>query len=94
MVKGKLLANSQSSLIYDPDQRATTRDLMKHPYFTRDDFVGRFEQELKRTIEMERERDQADKVRRKKKSSKTYGSKRDLRQPLEDLETNKDEGCV
>ncbi|KAJ3397906.1 Cyclin-dependent kinase-like 3 [Lobulomyces angularis] len=79
----------RSSLLYDPDQRATTRQLMQHTYFCRDDFVTKFEVELKHTIEMERERDQADKIRRKKSKKHTFfahGSKKDVRLPLEELE--------
>jgi hypothetical protein len=76
-------------LIYDPDKRATTRDLMKNNYFTRDDFVTRFEVELRKTVDMERERDNFElKVRRKKKSRSNHGSKRDLRQPLDDVKSN------
>lgn len=88
MVEGcECVTNHQTSLIYDPDKRATTRDLMKHVYFTRDDFVPRFEQELKKTVEMERECDNFEKVRRKKKSRSNHASKRDLRQPLDDLKS-------
>jgi serine/threonine protein kinase len=76
----------KTSLIYDPDKRATTRDLMKNNYFTRDDFIPRFETELRKTVDMERERDNFElKVRRKKKSR---GSKVSLRQPLDDVKSN------
>ncbi|KAJ3391979.1 Cyclin-dependent kinase-like 3 [Lobulomyces angularis] len=82
----------RSSLIYDPDQRATTRQLMQHTYFSRDDFVSRYETELKHTIEMERERDQTEKFKRKKpKKHSSYGhnSKKDIRQPFEEIENSK-----
>jgi hypothetical protein len=62
---------------------------MKNNYFTRDDFVTRFEVELRKTVDMERERDNFElKVRRKKKSRSNHGSKRDLRQPLDDVKSN------
>ncbi|KAL2918578.1 hypothetical protein HK105_201979 [Polyrhizophydium stewartii] len=37
----------QQTLIYDPDQRATTKQLMTHPYFQEDSFAERFEVELR-----------------------------------------------
>ncbi len=53
-------------MIYDPDQRATTRQLMQHTYFTRDEFIPKFEVELKYTIDMERDKDPVDKIKRRK----------------------------
>ncbi|KAI9330320.1 kinase-like domain-containing protein [Obelidium mucronatum] len=54
------------SLIYDPDQRATTKQLMAHPYFQQDGFADRYEQELRHIIDIEREREQADRMKRRK----------------------------
>lgn len=56
-------------MIYDPDHRGTTKQLMSHTYFSKDEFVDRFEVELKRTIEMEREKDYTV-LRRKKPAAK------------------------
>lgn len=39
---------------------------MAHSYFSRDDFVDKFEVELRHTIELEKEKDQNDRGRRKK----------------------------
>ncbi|KNC98816.1 CMGC/CDKL protein kinase [Spizellomyces punctatus DAOM BR117] len=82
-------------LIYDSDQRATTRQLMSHPYFQSDGFADRFEIELRQLIDMDKEREQADRVRRRKpkKQGQHYDnrnlvSRKDARQPLEDLESN------
>ncbi|KAL3896041.1 MAG: hypothetical protein SGCHY_004331 [Lobulomycetales sp.] len=85
-ISPEALAMLKTSLIYDPDKRATTRDLMKQSYFTRDDFIPSFEQELRKTIEMEREKEVSyDGKSRRKKKYRT--SKRDLRQPLEDVKS-------
>ncbi|KAI9338375.1 kinase-like domain-containing protein [Zopfochytrium polystomum] len=63
------------TLIYDPDQRATTKQLMAHPYFQSDGFADRYEVELRQTIELERDRDQADRMKRKKtKKQQHYDS--------------------
>ncbi|KAJ3335289.1 Cyclin-dependent kinase-like 3, partial [Kappamyces sp. JEL0680] len=56
----------QATLIYDPDHRATTIDMMNHPYFTEDRFPERYEPELHQTIEMEREKEQSERMRRKR----------------------------
>eukprot|EP00842_Homolaphlyctis_polyrhiza_P006263 jgi/Hompol1/6638/HPOL_003940-RA len=56
----------QQTLIYDPDQRATTKQLMTHAYFQEDNFSDRFETELRHIIDMEKEKDQADRMRRKR----------------------------
>lgn len=60
----------KSCLVYEPDSRATTRDLMAHPYFQENQWADKFEVELKRTISLEREKEQVDRLRRKKSSSK------------------------
>ncbi|KAJ3319568.1 Cyclin-dependent kinase-like 3 [Boothiomyces sp. JEL0866] len=56
----------QKTLIYDPDDRATTTDLMSHPYFQDDRFPDRFEPVLRQTIEMEKEKEQSERLRRKR----------------------------
>jgi non-homologous end joining protein Ku len=53
-------------LIYDPEQRATTRTLMAHKYFQEDGFPDRFEESLKQLIEMEKEKELADRAKRKR----------------------------
>jgi C4-type Zn-finger protein len=53
-------------LIYDTDQRATCRQLIEHSYFTVDGFIDRFENELRKAIDLEKEKDQNDKNKRKK----------------------------
>ncbi|KAI8810781.1 hypothetical protein BJ742DRAFT_175117 [Cladochytrium replicatum] len=80
-------------LIYDPEQRATTKQLMAHPYFQSDGFADRFEIEVRHTIDMEREKEQTDRTRRKKarkhhESSRISMSKKDLRTPFEDIDSN------
>ncbi|KAJ3059926.1 Cyclin-dependent kinase-like 3, partial [Quaeritorhiza haematococci] len=82
-------------LIYDPDQRAATKDLMTHHYFTRDNFPERFEVELKHLVDMEREKDlgMGDRGRRKKSKKhveppRNTVSRREARQPLEDIDSN------
>ena len=67
-----LLFISQQSLIYDPDQRATTKQLMAHPYFQADGFADRFEVELYHIIELEREKEQADRLKRRKSKKVHY----------------------
>ncbi|KAJ3232598.1 Cyclin-dependent kinase-like 3, partial [Chytriomyces hyalinus] len=61
------------SLIYDPDQRATTKQLMAHPYFQQDGFADRYESELRHVIDLEREREQADRLKRRKTKAKESG---------------------
>ena len=56
----------KACLIYDPEQRAATKHLMEHPFFTGDSFVDKFEAELKRCIEQEKERDANERSKRKK----------------------------
>jgi hypothetical protein len=53
-------------LIYDPDQRATTQDMMNHAYFQEDKFPERFEPEIKHTIALEKEKEQNERQRRKR----------------------------
>lgn len=45
---------------------------MMHAYFQEDNFSERFEVELRQTIAMEREKDQADRVRRKRSKKVTH----------------------
>ncbi|KAJ3071263.1 Cyclin-dependent kinase-like 3 [Podochytrium sp. JEL0797] len=59
------------SLIYDPDQRATTKQLMAHPYFQSDGFADRYEQELRHVIDLEREKEQTDRMKRRKAKTGT-----------------------
>ncbi|KAJ3246087.1 Cyclin-dependent kinase-like 3 [Chytriomyces hyalinus] len=61
------------SLIYDPDQRATTKQLMAHPYFQQDGFADRYESELRHVIDLEREREQSDRLKRRKTKAKESG---------------------
>ncbi|KAJ3002915.1 Cyclin-dependent kinase-like 3, partial [Thoreauomyces humboldtii] len=80
-------------LIYDSDQRATTRQLMSHAYFQSDGFADRFEVELRQLIDLDREREQNDRGRRRKQKkphheSRNLASRKEARQPLEDLESN------
>ncbi|KAJ3149682.1 Cyclin-dependent kinase-like 3 [Geranomyces michiganensis] len=80
-------------LIYDSDQRAPTRTLMSMPYFQSDGFADRFEVELRQLIEMDKEREQNDRGRRRKQKkphheSRNLASRKEARQPLEDLESN------
>lgn len=53
-------------LIYDPDQRSTTKQLMAHSYFQNDGFCERFEVELRHWIELEKEKEMSDRVKRKR----------------------------
>ncbi|KAJ3284644.1 Cyclin-dependent kinase-like 3 [Rhizoclosmatium sp. JEL0117] len=84
------------SLIYDPDQRATTKQLMAHPYFQQDGFADRYEQELRHVIDMEREKEQADRMKRRKKAagekdqvqSRNLPSRKEGRRPFDDLDGN------
>ncbi|KAJ3138497.1 Cyclin-dependent kinase-like 3 [Physocladia obscura] len=90
------------SLIYDPDQRATTKQLMAHPYFQQDGFADRYEQELRHVIDLEREREQADRMKRRKAKAKQESSsgaqgqlqqrntqsRKEGRQPFDDLDGN------
>ncbi|KAJ1327164.1 hypothetical protein BSLG_010506 [Batrachochytrium salamandrivorans] len=46
--------------VYDPDQRATTKQLMAHAYFHDDNFVERFEVEIRQVIDTEKEKDKYD----------------------------------
>jgi hypothetical protein len=52
--------------MYDPDQRATTKQLMAHPYFQGDGFTDRYEGELRHLIDMEREKELSDRMRKRK----------------------------
>ncbi|KAJ2993686.1 Cyclin-dependent kinase-like 3 [Globomyces sp. JEL0801] len=56
----------QQTLIYDPDQRATTKELMNHAYFQDDRFADKFEPILRQTIENEKEKEQSERLRRKR----------------------------
>ncbi|KAJ3110518.1 Cyclin-dependent kinase-like 3 [Phlyctochytrium bullatum] len=56
----------KQTLIYDPDQRATTKQLMAHPYFQSDGFADRYEVELRQLIELEKEKDLAERAKRRK----------------------------
>ncbi|KAJ3210884.1 Cyclin-dependent kinase-like 3 [Entophlyctis luteolus] len=89
------------SLIYDPDQRATTKQLMAHPYFQQDGFAERYEQELRHVIDIEREREQADRLKRRKAKAKQDGqqqqqqagqrnlqSRKESRAPFDDIDAN------
>ncbi|KAI9206349.1 cyclin-dependent kinase-like 2 [Polychytrium aggregatum] len=89
-------------LIYDPDQRSTTKQLMAHPYFQSDGFAERFEVELRHWIDMEKEKELTERNKRKKAkkgsnpshhdSTRQLQSRRDSRDarlPLEDIENNK-----
>ncbi|TPX39085.1 hypothetical protein SeLEV6574_g07430 [Synchytrium endobioticum] len=86
-----------SCLQYDPDQRATARQLMAHPFFHADGFADKFESELRRLFDLEIEQNAADKQRRKRKTKQLYDplahraleSRREARQPLEDIHNNK-----
>jgi hypothetical protein len=49
----------------------STKDMMAHPYFSHDNFGEKFEPILRQTIDMEREKEQADRQRRKR-SKKVY----------------------
>ena len=40
--------------------------MMNHPYFTEDRFPDRFEPDLRKTIDMEREKEQSERQRRKR----------------------------
>ncbi|KAI8621016.1 kinase-like domain-containing protein [Chytriomyces sp. MP71] len=93
--------HSQQSLIYDPDQRATTKQLMAHPYFQSDGFADRYENELRHIIDLEREREQADRMKRRKTKAKdglpsgggapqsrNLPSRKEGRAPLDDLDGN------
>lgn len=40
--------------------------MMQHPYFTDDRFPDRFEPELRQTIEIEKEKEQSERIRRKR----------------------------
>ncbi|KAJ3035588.1 Cyclin-dependent kinase-like 3, partial [Rhizophlyctis rosea] len=53
-------------LIYDPDQRATTKQLMQHPYFQSDGFADRFDLELRHLVDMEREKEATERRRGRK----------------------------
>ncbi|KAJ3197519.1 Cyclin-dependent kinase-like 3, partial [Irineochytrium annulatum] len=85
----------KQTLIYDPDQRATTKQLMAHPYFQSDGFADSYELELRQLIDMEREKDLAERAKRRK-SKKYYDannqraslSRKEGRQPLEDIDGN------
>ncbi|TPX31432.1 hypothetical protein SmJEL517_g05237 [Synchytrium microbalum] len=84
-------------LQYDPDQRASARQLMSHSFFQGDGFADKFENELRRLFELEIEQNAADRQRRKRKTKQLYDplahraleSRRESRQPLEDLHNNK-----
>lgn len=84
----------KSCLVYDPDQRATTKSLMEHPYFHHDDFIPRFEIELKGWIDLEKTKDQGDKVKRKRTKKPDLPSKPIKKEPsrgtLEEIDTNTD----
>ncbi|OAJ42803.1 hypothetical protein BDEG_26214 [Batrachochytrium dendrobatidis JEL423] len=56
----------QQTLIYDPDERATTKQLMAHPYFQEDNFSNRFEAEIRQVIDMEKDKDQSERLRKKR----------------------------
>jgi serine/threonine protein kinase len=80
-----LTNNYKCCLSYDPDDRKTTQELMEHPYFQADGWCDRFEIELKKLIESEREKEQYDKMRRRKSKKvcdcvifQMYGLKRRL----------------
>lgn len=64
-------------MIYDPDRRATTTDLMQHAYFQHDQFPERYEVELRRIIDLEKEREQSDRVRRKRNKKVDSPSRKD-----------------
>lgn len=53
-------------MIYDQDQRATASDMMSHPYFTDDRFPESFEPELRQIIELERESELSERLRRRR----------------------------
>ncbi|KAI8912573.1 kinase-like domain-containing protein [Gorgonomyces haynaldii] len=69
----------QDTLIYDPEQRTTSENMMAHPYFHHDQFADKYEQELKHLIEMEREKDQQERLRKKraKKDQQRQVSRKD-----------------
>jgi hypothetical protein len=56
----------KQTLLYDPEVRATTKDMMAHQYFQHDNFGDNFEPKLRQTIEMEKEREQTERQRRKR----------------------------
>lgn len=53
-------------MIYDTDSRASTSDLLNDPYFHHDKFADKYEIELRKLIDFEREKDQSDRLRRKR----------------------------
>jgi len=59
----------ENCLRYEPEQRQTCAQLMRHPYFTEGDFIPRFEAELKEMLE----RDAQDFKMRSKKSRRSKG---------------------
>ncbi|KAJ3414156.1 Cyclin-dependent kinase-like 3 [Chytridiales sp. JEL 0842] len=84
----------RQALIYDPEQRSTTKQLMAHPYFQSDGFAERYEIELKHLIELEKERDLAERAKRRKSRKPQHDSvqsrpsltKKDARTPLEEVD--------
>jgi cyclin-dependent kinase-like len=72
----------QQSLIYDPDQRATTTDLMRHAYFQHDQFAERYEVELRRIIDLEKEKEQSDRLRRRRNKKVLTRNSRIIRATL------------
>ncbi len=83
----------QSTLIYDPEQRATTQSLTNHAYFQEDNFAEKFELELKHLIEIEKEKELADRAKRKRSKRISEVSRtptrRDSRHSLEEIENSK-----
>ncbi|KAL7754453.1 hypothetical protein RI367_000434 [Sorochytrium milnesiophthora] len=63
------------SLIYDCDQRATAKQLLEDPYFSHDGWSTRFEAELRKTLDAERDSKQDNSKRRKMKRSDGKSSK-------------------
>ncbi|KAJ3281992.1 Cyclin-dependent kinase-like 3, partial [Borealophlyctis nickersoniae] len=74
-------------LIYDPDQRATTKQLMANPYFQSDNFSDRFEVELRHMIDMEKEKEVAER-RGRRKAKKDTSNSRLSRAPRNPASTN------
>jgi hypothetical protein len=48
-------------------------DLMRHAYFQHDQFAERYEIELRRSIDHEKEKEQSDKARRKRNKKVNSG---------------------
>jgi cyclin-dependent kinase-like len=62
----------EQTLVYDSESRASTHTLMMHPFFTADGFPEIFELQLIRLMAAEREKELAERTRRKRGNNVSF----------------------